>query len=83
MVSLRNGHRKALVRGGAWGRYLPLGHLVYINQGTLFAVPFDADRLEVHGTPTPALENVAYSTAWGSAQIDFSGPVPWYIRAAR
>jgi eukaryotic-like serine/threonine-protein kinase len=72
VVSLRDGHRKTLVPGGTYGRYLPSGHLVYIYQGTLFAVRFDLDRLEVHGTPTQVLENVAYSTAWGSAQIDFS-----------
>ena len=70
--SLRDGERKTLVRGGTWGRYLPSGHLVYISKGTLYAVPFDLDRLEVHGTPTPVLEGIAYSAAWGSAQIDFS-----------
>jgi len=72
VLTLRDGRRKTLVRGGAWGRYLTSGHLVYINKGTLFAVPFDPDRLEVHGTPTPVLEEVAYSAAFGSAQIDFS-----------
>jgi serine/threonine-protein kinase len=72
VVSLRDGRRKMLVRGGTYGRYLSSGHLVYIDQGTLFAVPFDLDRLEVHGSPTPILENVAYDTALGSAQIDFS-----------
>jgi serine/threonine-protein kinase len=72
VLSLRDGRRKALVRGGTYGRYLPTGHLVYVNQGTLFAVPFDADRLELHGTPTPVLEGIAYSMAKGSAQIDFS-----------
>jgi serine/threonine-protein kinase len=71
-VSLKDGRRKTLMRGATWGRYLPSGHLVYINQGALFAVPFDADRLEAHGTPTPVLGNVAYSAANGSAQIDFS-----------
>ena len=71
-ASLRDGGRKTLVRGGTWGRYLPSGHLVYINKGALFAVPFDLDRLEVHGTPTRVLDGIAYSTAWGSAQIDFS-----------
>ena len=72
VLSLRDGRCKTLVRGGTWGRYLPSGHLVYINKGTLFAVAFDLDRLEVHGTPTRVLDGVAYSTAWGSAQIDFS-----------
>jgi hypothetical protein len=71
VVSLKDGRRKPLVRGGTWGRYLS-GHLVYINQGTLFAVPFDLGRLEVQGTSTPVLDNVAYSAAGGSAPIDFS-----------
>jgi serine/threonine-protein kinase len=68
----RDGLRKMLVRGATWGRYLGSGHLVYVNKGTLFAVPFDSDRLEVHGTPTPVLEDVAYDSALGSALIDFS-----------
>jgi serine/threonine-protein kinase len=72
VMSLRDGHRKTLVRGGTWGRYLTSGHLVYVNNGTLFAVPFDPDRLEMHGTPAPVLEEVAYSAASGFAQIDFS-----------
>jgi serine/threonine-protein kinase len=72
VLSLRDGRRKTLVHAGTWGRYLPSGHLVYISQGTLFAVPFDPDRWDVHGTPTPVLKGVAYSTAWGSAELDFS-----------
>lgn len=72
VMSLENRRRKTVVRGGTWGRYLPSGHLVYINKGTLFAVPFDPDRLEVHGTPAPVLEDVAYNAAWGSAEVDFS-----------
>ena len=72
VLSLKDGRRKTLVRSGTWGRYLTSGHLVYINKSTLFAVPFDLDRLQVHGTATPVLEEVDYSTAWGSAQIDFS-----------
>jgi WD40-like Beta Propeller Repeat len=46
VMSLRDRRRKTLQRGGTWGRYLRNGHLVYINNGTLFAVPFDPDRLE-------------------------------------
>ena len=60
------------MRGGTFGRYLPSGHLVYVNRGTLFAVPFDVDRLEVHGTPAPVLDQVNYNAAKGSAQLDFS-----------
>ncbi|MGA2215915.1 MAG: protein kinase [Bryobacteraceae bacterium] len=72
VISFADHKRKTLVRGGTFGRYLPSGHLVYVNGGTLFAVPFDLDRLEVHGTPVPVLEQVAYSFQSGFAQLDFS-----------
>jgi Tol biopolymer transport system component len=72
VMSLADHRRKTLVRGGTYGRYLPSGHLVYLNRGTLFAVPFDAERLEVHGTPAPVLDQVSYNAAAGSAQLDFS-----------
>jgi Tol biopolymer transport system component len=72
VMSLADHRRKTLVRGGTFGRYLRSGHLIYVNRGTLFAVPFDAERLEVHGTPAPVLEQVGYSAADGSAQLDLS-----------
>ena len=72
VMSLADRRRKTLVRGGTFGRYLPSGHLVYVNRGTLFAVPFDVDRLEVHGTPVPVLDHVGYTANTGSAQFDFS-----------
>jgi serine/threonine-protein kinase len=77
VVSLRDRHRKTLVQGGAYGRYLATsqtgtGYLSYVSQGTLFAVPFDLEKLEVRGTPVPVVEQVAYSTLDGSAQLDFS-----------
>ncbi|MGD1095997.1 MAG: hypothetical protein ABSB35_28890 [Bryobacteraceae bacterium] len=76
VMSLADHRRKTLRRGGTFGRYISpsngAGHLVYINKGTLFAVPFDPDKLELHGTPSPVLEEVAYSTATGFAQFDFS-----------
>jgi Tol biopolymer transport system component len=72
VMSLADHHRKTLQRGGTFGRYLPSGHLIYVNGGTLFAVPFDVDRLEVRGTPAPVLEQVGYSSGNGLAQLDFS-----------
>ncbi len=76
VMSLADHQRKTLQRGGTFGRYLPAsngtGHLVYINKGTVFAVSFDPEKLEVRGTPSPVLDGVAYSTANGSAQFDFS-----------
>ena len=55
------------------GRYLPSGHLVYTNKGTLFAIPFDVDRLETRGTAVPILDDVAYDTLRGGVDMDFAG----------
>jgi serine/threonine protein kinase/Tol biopolymer transport system component len=72
VISLPDHHRKTLVRGGTFGRYLPSGHLVYVSRGTLFAVPFDLERLELRGVPVAVLEEVDSSTVYGSAQLAFS-----------
>jgi len=36
VISLKTGQVKIVRRGGYYGRYLPSGHLVYINQGVLY-----------------------------------------------
>ncbi|SPE37377.1 Serine/threonine protein kinase [Candidatus Sulfopaludibacter sp. SbA6] len=71
-VSLKTGQVKVVQRGGYFGRYLPSGHLIYVRQGTLFAVPFDLKRLETTGMPAPQLEDVAGSSVQGGGQLDFS-----------
>jgi serine/threonine-protein kinase len=73
-VSLKTGQIKVLVRGGYFGRYLPSGHLVYIHQGALYGVPFDAARLEVRGTPAPLVQDIGANPATGGGQFDISGP---------
>ena len=52
------GERRVLINGGAGARYVPTGHLVYMLNGALMAVPFDADRLETTGTAVPLLDGV-------------------------
>jgi serine/threonine-protein kinase len=71
-VSLKTGQAKILQHGGYFGRYLPSGHLVYVHQGVLFGVKFDAERLDVRGTPVPLLEDAAANPATGGGQFDFS-----------
>ena len=56
--SLETGERKTLVQGGMEGRYLASGHLVYAVRGVLFAVPFDARRLEVIGEAVSLVQGV-------------------------
>ncbi len=70
--SLTGDTRKVLHRGGYHGRYLSSGHLVFIHEGTLFAAPFDLDRLEVTDQPVPALAGVSASPNNAGAQFAFS-----------
>ena len=69
---LPSGARKVVHRGGYHGRYLPSGHLLYLHDGVLFAVPFDIDRLQSTGQATSVLDGVSSSTYTGSAQFAVS-----------
>jgi serine/threonine-protein kinase len=64
--------RIVLPNVGMFPRYLPTGHVVYVANGTLYAVPFDVNRLEVRGTATAVMENISASVSFGFAQMDFS-----------
>jgi Tol biopolymer transport system component len=44
---------------------------VYLQQGTLFAAPFDLGRMEIVGQPAPAVQNVLESTS-GAAHYTFA-----------
>ncbi|MGC1645157.1 MAG: protein kinase [Candidatus Sulfotelmatobacter sp.] len=76
VVTLADQRRKTLQHGGTYGRYLPApggkGYLLYVNRATLFAVPFDREKLETSGSPVPVLQHVSYSPMFGSAKLSFS-----------
>jgi serine/threonine-protein kinase len=72
VMSLGDRRKKTLMRGGTYGRYVPSGHLLYVNRATLFAVPFDLGALEVRGAPTPVLNQLAYSSSNGDAEFEAS-----------
>ena len=69
---LSGGAPKIVRRGGFYGRYVPSGHLLYVHAGTLWAIPFDLDRLETSGQPVPAIEGVTSNAATGGAQVAVS-----------
>lgn len=72
VYSTVSGKVKTLLHGGSYARYLPSGHLVYVHNGTLFAVPLDIKRLEVTGQAAPVVEGVASNPGSGGAQFSFS-----------
>jgi eukaryotic-like serine/threonine-protein kinase len=64
--------RVVLVVSGRNPRRLSTGHLVYFQNGTLFAAVVDWDRLTVVGTPVPVLEGVAGNMASRAGQFAVS-----------
>jgi serine/threonine protein kinase len=67
--SLDSGTRTVVVRNGADARYVASGHLVYVRQGTLLAVPFDLARNAAIGNPVPAVDGIQEATIGGVASI--------------
>lgn len=58
LQALPNGARRVLQQGATYGRFVASGHVVFVRAGTLFAMPFDLDRLEPTGTAVPVLEGM-------------------------
>jgi Tol biopolymer transport system component len=70
--SVASGQPKTILHGGFHAIYLSDGYLVYMHSGTLFAIPFDAKRLETAGQATAVVENVVASPDRGTAQFSIS-----------
>ena len=97
--ALPNGARKVVVRGGYLGRYALSGHLLYLHDDTLFAVPFDPERLELTGPSQPVANRLISNTLAGTAMFAVSssgalvyvrrfmdadvGPITWLDRSGR
>jgi serine/threonine-protein kinase len=71
--SLASGPPKVVVHGGYNARYVPSGHVLYMHDGTLFAVPFDQKRLEVTGTAVRLVTDVWNNVGSAGAQYSVSG----------
>jgi len=72
IVSLDDGRRKTLVRGGTSPRYLPSGHVLFRTGAGMFAVPVDMDEGETRGAAVPILGDAAFDPVTGGAQFDVS-----------
>jgi len=65
-VTIATGARKFIMRGSSDTRYVPTGHLVFVQAGTLMAVPFDAGRLEVTGAARPVARGIVVQKNTGA-----------------
>jgi serine/threonine-protein kinase len=70
VLDVESGERTVIHRGGYYGRYVPTGHVLYVNDGTVFALPFDAQRIVATGSQFPVLEGIESDPVHGSAQFD-------------
>jgi len=71
-IDLRTLQRKPLIHAGANPRFCPSGHLLFTRNGSLFAAPFDPERLEVLGTPAEVVRGVLGNALGGSAHLSVS-----------
>jgi serine/threonine-protein kinase len=83
VFDLDDSERSTLLEDG-WGpQYVETGHLVYQRANQLWAVPFDADRAAVIGTPVPVLDSafsitftMLYEISESGTLVYAPGPVP-------
>jgi serine/threonine-protein kinase len=71
-MKLPRGEPKVLMRG-VFARYSPTGHLLVVTaDGKLLAVPFDADKLEVTGSPIRLLEGIGVEASGWAITLGLS-----------
>jgi len=68
-VILATGERRVVLQGGSMARYVASGHLVFARGGTLFAVPFDPDKLTTQGSPQSIVQGIAGDETTGAVHF--------------
>jgi serine/threonine-protein kinase len=70
--SLPSGERTIVQHGGYFGRYVASGHIIYLQDDTLFVMPFDRKRLKAAGPAGRTGDSVRSDVTRGSAQLAVS-----------
>ncbi len=71
-LSMETGERRLLVEGGAFGRWSPTGHLLYVRGGQLMAAPFDRKSMATTGAAEPVLDDVYLDSSDGYSNLDLA-----------
>ena len=83
---LETGEQRVLIRDAADARYVSSGHLVYVANGTLTAVPFDVGTRRITGAPVGIVDkimqanyggNTGLVTMAGQFALSESGSLAW------
>jgi serine/threonine-protein kinase len=83
VLDLETRERKIVVRGAIQPEYVD-GHLLYANERTIFAIPFDIARLAVLGVPVPVIDDLSPVNVSAAANyaISRSGTLVYVAAAA-
>jgi serine/threonine protein kinase/Tol biopolymer transport system component len=84
VVSVATRERRTLVKGAGDARYSSSGHLLYVRQADLLAVPFDPKRLQASGTPFLAAASIQVKPTdlAGSFDLAGDGTLAWIASSA-
>ena len=73
-VQSGDGEHHVVVEDATDGRYVDTGHLVFVRDASLYAVPFDLNRLESHGRALPVVHDILTSgLGWGVWDVSRDG----------
>jgi serine/threonine-protein kinase len=72
LLTFSTGEIKVLQQGGYFGRYTASGHILYVHDGTLFALSTDGSAVNPRGEPVPLLDDIASSSTSAAGQFDVS-----------
>jgi eukaryotic-like serine/threonine-protein kinase len=70
--SLSSKERKLILNANSRMVYENSGRIIFVRDGKLMAVPFDAAKLQVGGEAFPIAENVGYNPVGGAASLSVS-----------
>jgi serine/threonine-protein kinase len=72
VLDLRTGKYRVLIEGGTDPSYVDTGHILYGRGGSLHAVPFDPESMQVTGPPFGVVDGVITAEGWGSVHYSVS-----------
>lgn len=72
LLTISSGEARILIQDGYNARYVPSGHIVFMRSATLWAVPFDLDRLVTTGPEVPVIAGVHTESLRGASAYTFS-----------
>ncbi len=72
VVSLATGIARPLLDVASYAEYVPPGYLVYVEGSSLFAHPFDADTLRLHGEPSRIADGLETWQGMGTPSFSLS-----------